>query len=101
MSGEREQRMTLTLLSRAYCHLCDEMLAALRPIADAHGAPIRVVDVDANPGLEAAYGDDVPVLFAGDPGSGAELCRHRLDAARVAAAFAAPGPAARRGRAGG
>ncbi len=62
--------MTLTLLSRAYCHLCDEMLAALRPIADAHGASIHVVDVDADPALEAAYGDDVPVLFAGDPGDG-------------------------------
>ena len=92
---------SLTLLSRTYCHLCDEMLAALRPIADAHGASIRVVDVDAHPALEAAYGDDVPVLFAGDPGSGVELCRHRLDAARVAAAFAASDAPASRGRAGG
>ncbi len=77
------------------------MLAALRPIADAHGASVRVVDVDADPALEAAYGDDVPVLFAGDPGSGAELCRHRLDAARVDAALAASGAPASRGRAGG
>ena len=81
--------MTFTLLSRAYCHLCDEMLAKLRPIADAYGAQIRVVDVDADPALEEAYGNDVPVLFRGDPEEGAELCRHRLDAARVAAAFAA------------
>ena len=81
--------MTFTLLSRAYCHLCDEMLAELRPIADACGAQIRVVDVDADPALEEAYGNDVPVLFRGDPEGGAELCRHRLDAARVAAAFAA------------
>ena len=64
------------------------MLAQLRPIADAHGAEIRVVDVDADPALEDAYGNDVPVLFSGDLAGGAELCRHRLDAARVAAAFA-------------
>ena len=90
--------MTFTLLSRAYCHLCDEMLAQLRPIADAHGAEIRVVDVDADPALEDAYGNDVPVLFSGDPGSGAELCRHRLDAARVAAALAASAAPAARSR---
>jgi len=33
----------------------------------------------------------VPVLFAGAPSSGNELCRYRLDAARVAAALAAAG----------
>jgi thioredoxin reductase (NADPH) len=59
--------VTLTLLTRAYCHLCDEMLEALRPLAAAHAASIRVVDVDADASLEAAFGDDVPVLFAGDP----------------------------------
>jgi hypothetical protein len=93
--------MTLTLLTRAYCHLCDEMLAALRPIAAARAASITVVDVDSDPALEAAYGDHVPVLFAGDPRTGKELCRHRLDPARVVAAFAARGAPADRGRAAG
>ena len=59
--------MTLTLLTRAYCHLCDEMLAAVRPLAAASGAILAVIDVDANPWLERLYGDRVPVLFAGDP----------------------------------
>ena len=36
----RARVQQLTLLSRAYCHLCDEMLAALAPLADAHGATI-------------------------------------------------------------
>jgi hypothetical protein len=93
--------MTLTLLTRAYCHLCDEMLAALRPIAAVNAAAIAVVDVDADPALEAAYGDHVPVLFAGDPASGRELCRHRLDRARVVAAVAASGAPVDRGRADG
>ena len=82
--------MTLTLLTRAYCHLCDELLAAVRPIAASHGAALEVVDVDADPGLEAAYGELVPVLFAGAPAPGAELCRYRLDRARVLEALAAP-----------
>ena len=93
--------MTLTLLTRAYCHLCDEMLAAVRPIAAAHNASIGVIDVDADPALEAAYGDLVPVLFAGEPTAGEELCRYRLDRARVVAALAAAGSPADRGRAGG
>ena len=83
--------MHLTLVSRAYCHLCDEMEAALRPLIGA--TPLRIVDVDA-PGaeaLEAAWGDAVPVLFAGEPGTGRELCRYRIDAARVAAALAESG----------
>jgi hypothetical protein len=78
----------LTLLYRAYCHLCDEMLAALRPLAAAGGAAIDVVDVDApeNAALEAAWGDKVPALFAGRPEGGILLCWYHLDRSQVEAA---------------
>ena len=80
--------MYLTLLSRTYCHLCDEMEAALRPMLAA--TPLDVIDIDApeNVDLEARYGDAVPVLFAGDPADGRELSRYRLDAPRVFAVLA-------------
>jgi hypothetical protein len=80
----------LTLLGRAYCHLCDEMLAALAPLAAAHGAAVTVVDIDApvHAHLEAEWGERVPVLFAGPPAAQNELCHWRLDAGRVAAALA-------------
>ena len=78
----------LTLLSRAYCHLCDEMLEAVKPLAAATGATVTVVDVDADGALEAAYGDLVPVLFAGEPAEGREICRYRLDRASVDAVLA-------------
>jgi hypothetical protein len=81
--------MTLTLLSRAYCHLCDEMLAAVRPLAAARGMAVCVVDVDTDPALEAEYGDDVPVLFVGEPRAGCEVCRYRFDRKRFDAALAA------------
>ena len=83
--------MRLTLLGRGYCHLCDEMLAALAAVAGA--TPIDVIDVDApeHAALEARWGDAVPVLFAGAPAPGNELCRYRLDAARVATALAEAG----------
>ena len=86
--------MRLTLLTRAYCHLCDEMLEAVKPVAAAHGATVRVVDVDTDAALEAAYGELVPVLFAGDPGEAPELCHFRIDRTRVDALFAASGTAA-------
>jgi len=83
--------MRLTLLTRAYCHLCDDMLLALEPLARARGVTVTVLDVDGDPALESGWGDRVPVLFAGDPGAGAELCHYRLDLPRVEAALAASG----------
>ncbi len=79
--------MTLTLLTRTYCHLCDEMLAAVTVLAAAGGATVAVVDVDADPWLERVYGDRVPVLFAGDPAAGRERCHFKLDPGQVEAAL--------------
>jgi hypothetical protein len=70
----------LTLLVRAYCHLCDEMREALAPLASAAGCSVLEVDIDADPVLEARWSEHVPVLLAGEH----ELCRHRLDRATLA-----------------
>jgi len=80
---------TLTLLVRAYCHLCDDMQEALDPLARAHGASVDVIDVDApeNAALEADWGEQVPALFAGAVGAKAFLCRYHLDVERVARAL--------------
>ncbi len=78
----------LTLLSRAYCHLCDDMRVALAPIARRHGAEIIEIDVDADPALEARFGERVPVLLLGAALDGTELCHHHLAAADVEAALA-------------
>ncbi len=83
---------TLTLLVRAYCHLCDEMLAAVQPVAAAHGLTLEVVDIDepGNAALESTWGDRVPVLFAGQPQSGTALCHYHFDRARVEQALDGP-----------
>ena len=57
----------LTLLVRAYCHLCDDMRAALAPIDARTVSPSTEIDVDADPALEARWGDLVPVLLARRP----------------------------------
>lgn len=77
----------LTLYSRAWCHLCDEMRAALEPLASAFGATVEIVDIDADPALVALYDELVPVLVC----DGVQLCHYRLDEARVRAALAPHG----------
>ncbi|MDQ2916172.1 MAG: glutaredoxin family protein [Pseudomonadota bacterium] len=77
----------LTLLTRAYCHLCDEMRTALLPLAERASATIVEIDVDADPKLEAEFGDRVPVLLHGGI-DGRELCHFRLDEQRVSRALA-------------
>lgn len=65
----------LTLISRSYCHLCHDMEMALAPLVAEFGAALSVVDVDADPALEAKYDELVPVLLHG----ATELCHYFLD----------------------
>ena len=69
----------LTLMSRGYCHLCHDMELALKPLAEEFGASITVLDVDADPALEALYDQLVPVLLHGET----ELCHYFLDEAKT------------------
>ncbi|TXH12555.1 MAG: glutaredoxin family protein [Gammaproteobacteria bacterium] len=69
----------LTLVSRRYCHLCEEMETALKPLLAEFGADVEVLDVDADPELEALYDELVPVLL----GAGEELSRYFLDRRKV------------------
>jgi thiol-disulfide isomerase/thioredoxin len=80
-----------TLYSRSYCHLCDDMLDALRALIAAHGASakVEVMDVDADPALVERYDELVPVLLASKNGAPAvQVCHYFLDHAAVAALLA-------------
>lgn len=66
---------TLTVLSRSYCHLCEELLAALKQYQGRYDFAIAVVDVDSDPRLEEKWGDKVPVLLDGER----EICHYYLD----------------------
>jgi hypothetical protein len=79
-----------TLLTRAYCHLCDDMRAAVLPMLGQYGVELLEVDIDAHPALEARFGELVPVLLDGDTERGRELCHHFLDVRRVLAALSNP-----------
>lgn len=79
MSGQPPGATPLTLVSRAYCHLCQEMELALRPLAEEMGVEVEVVDVDADPELLSLYDERVPVLLH----AGEELCHYFLESAKV------------------
>jgi hypothetical protein len=73
----------LTLLTRAYCHLCDDMRDAVAPLAVRFGVRLVELDVDGDAVLEERYGERVPVLFRGSPLEGVELCHYTFDRVAV------------------
>jgi hypothetical protein len=78
-----------TLYSRGYCHLCDDMLQALRALDMSNVFRIDVIDVDADPALVALYDELVPVLMGNRDGKPPErLCHYFLDDTRVRAFLA-------------
>ncbi len=69
----------LVVYARAYCHLCDDLITALRSLQGRFDFVIRVVDVDADEVLAARYDERVPVLAAEECGNERELCNYFLD----------------------
>ena len=74
----------LTVLSREYCHLCEDMISALQTLQGRFSFDIQVVDVDNHPEVEAKWGDKVPVLLDGE----IEICHYHLDVAALDARLA-------------
>jgi thioredoxin reductase (NADPH) len=75
------QPVRLTVYGRTYCHLCEEMIAALQGMQGPHTFEIELVDVDQDPELEARFGEWVPVLCHGD----VRICHYHLDRERLTA----------------
>jgi hypothetical protein len=76
----------LVLIGRTYCHLCDEMENALRPLLAEYKVGLKVLDADSDPALER-YDELVPVLLL----NGEEICHYFLDEARLRAALSSAG----------
>jgi hypothetical protein len=74
----------LTLYSRAGCHLCDEMRAVVEAVGREVEISLAVVDVDGDPKLLRAYGDEVPVLAV----NGEKAFAVRVDAPALRARLA-------------
>ena len=66
----------LILLGKPGCHLCEEMHAAIAPLARELGLTLQTRDITRDPELEALYRHDIPVLLL----DGREVARHRTTA---------------------
>ncbi|HJV80542.1 glutaredoxin family protein [Noviherbaspirillum sp.] len=75
-----------TLYSRAYCHLCDDMLEALQALSGEYPFTVEVMDVDADEALLAQFDELVPVLF-GQKGNAEsiQICHYFLDEGKTRA----------------
>ncbi|MBF6357517.1 glutaredoxin family protein [Nocardia higoensis] len=86
--GGRSSAHTVTLLTRAGCHMCVTALAQLREICADFDIEPATVDVDAvaatDPGLRAEYGDRLPVVLL----DGREHSYFDVDEARLRADLA-------------
>ena len=65
----------LTLYYREGCHLCEEMLQALRGLQPSLRIELELVDIDRDPLLMQRYDELVAVLGQGE----AEICHYYLD----------------------
>ena len=73
------------LYSRSYCHLCDDMLKALRELSG-EALPIEVIDVDLQDELVERYDELVPVLMGLEVGHAPrQLCNYFLNENNVRA----------------
>ena len=72
----------VVVVTRAGCHLCDEVEAVVKRVAEGLGVSWTTRDVDADPQLHARWSDSVPVTFVdGRPHDFYRVSESRLRAA--------------------
>lgn len=63
--------LELTLYGTSACHLCEDALAIVLPLAQDRGICLKRVDIAGNESLEIRYGLTIPVLSSSTEG---DLC---------------------------
>jgi hypothetical protein len=76
--------MRLTLYGRPECHLCHEMRAVVDAIRSDVPLDLDEVDIDGDPALVAAYGEEIPVLLV----NGRKAFKYRVTPAALRARLA-------------
>ncbi len=66
--------IALTIYSRPGCHLCDEMKAVVRTVSQSVPLSLEEIDISTDPGLEARYGLEIPVLMV----EGKKAAKYRI-----------------------
>jgi glutaredoxin len=74
MQGRHGQMIALTIYSRPGCHLCDEMKAVVKRVAQSIPLQLEEVDISSSRDLEEKYGLEIPVLLV----DGKKAAKYRL-----------------------
>lgn len=82
----------VVLYAKPGCHLCEDMRALVDAALAGTGLAVDEIDITRDLELFVRFRHDVPVLEI----DGREVARHRVSAAKVAAALTAAGKSARR-----
>lgn len=84
--------LTVTLYTRAGCHLCDEAKKpVVRAVTATDGATLRVVDIAGHADLEARYGQRIPVVAIPADGADRVLAEGKISDLRLRRALSALG----------
>ena len=65
----------IDIYSRPDCHLCDEAKDTIERVRRRYPFLLRLINIEEDPALEAAYGAEIPVIFI----NGNKAFKHRVD----------------------
>ncbi|MCP5245315.1 MAG: glutaredoxin family protein [Burkholderiales bacterium] len=71
----------LVVYGREACHLCEQMILALKEKQAQVSFEFQVIDIDADPELVAQFNDKIPVLMS--RADQKEICHYHLDIAAL------------------
>lgn len=71
------------VFSRPGCHLCDDVVEAIRSSSVADRLRLRIINVDDDPELAARYGEEIPVVWI----DGVKAFKYRCTAIEFADRF--------------
>jgi glutaredoxin len=67
------------IYSRPGCHLCDDAKEVIDRVRKRHGFTLRVINIENDPALEAAYGTEIPVVFI----NGTKAFKYHVDESQL------------------
>jgi glutaredoxin-like protein DUF836 len=70
-----EPELVLSIYSRPECHLCDEMIEALKKWQSYFNFEVNIINIDQDTFLTARFAARIPLLAVGN----IEICEYHLD----------------------
>ena len=70
-----KSELILSIYSRPECHLCEEMVYALKEWQSRFDFKKNIIDIDQDSSLTSRFAARIPLLAAGD----VEICEYHID----------------------